>query len=114
MSQPRHVPKLTRDQEPFLVIRSAALGFASGDFTLLEHEHPWRQLLYAISGAMTVHAGRGSWMIPTGKAVLIPHGCRHSIRMWGEVAMRTLYFPGDLDAEVFAVRECRVLSVTPL
>jgi AraC-like DNA-binding protein/mannose-6-phosphate isomerase-like protein (cupin superfamily) len=114
MSQARHVPKLTREQEPFLVLRSTALGFASGDFTLLEHEHTWRQLLYAISGAMTVHAGRGSWMIPTGKAVLIPQGCRHSIRMWGEVAMRTLYLPPDQHAEALAAPECRVLSVAPL
>jgi AraC-like DNA-binding protein len=81
---------------------------------LLEHDHPWRQLLYAISGAMTVYAGRASWMIPTGKAVIIPQGCRHSIRMWGEVAMRTLYFPPDLDAPALQVEECRVISVTPL
>lgn len=114
MSQARQYPKLTREQEPFLVIRSAALGFSSGDCTVLEHEHPWRQLLYTISGAMTVYAGRGSWMIPTGKAVLIPHGCRHSIRMWGEVAMRTLYFPPEWPETALAPDECRVISVTPL
>ena len=81
---------------------------------LLEHDHPWWQLLYTISGAMTLYAGNTSWMIPAGKAVIIPHDCRHSMRMWGEVAMRTLYFPPDLDAAALGDPHCRVISVTPL
>jgi AraC-like DNA-binding protein len=114
MSQSRQYPALTLEQEPFLIVRSTALGFASGDFRLLEHEHSWWQLLYAISGAMTVYAGNTSWMIPTGKAVIIPFDCRHSMRMWGEVAMRTLYFPPDLEAPALSNPHCRVISVTPL
>src|SRR5215467_6713331 len=97
MSQARQ-PELTVDQEPFLMIRSAALGFASGEFSVLEHDHEWPQLLYAITGAMTLQAERSSWMIPTGKAVIIPGLCRHSIRMWGEVSMRTLYLSPELNA----------------
>ena len=102
------------EQEPFLIVRSAAYGFASGDFRLLEHQHEWRQFLYATSGAMTVYAGRMSWMIPAGNAVIIPAGCRHSMRMWGEVAMRTLYFPPDVDTAAMQDPECRVIPVTPL
>jgi AraC-like DNA-binding protein len=34
--------------------------------------------------------------------------------MWGEVAMRTLYFPAGLDAAALRVPECRVISVTAL
>ncbi|MCU1235826.1 MAG: transcriptional regulator, AraC family [Candidatus Solibacter sp.] len=92
-----------------MIVRSLATQYASG-FRMPEHAHPWRQLLYAISGAMTVYAGRWSWMIPPGKAVFVPAGCRHSIRMWGEVAMRSLYLPATLEAPA----ECFVLSVTPL
>ena len=115
MSQARQHRVLTLEEEPFLIVRSAALGFpAGGDCRLLEHEHPCWQLLYAISGAMTVYAGSRSWMIPAGKAVIIPARCRHGMRMWGEVAMRTLYFPRDLDAEALRGNECRVVSVTPL
>ena len=100
MSQARQQRVLTLEEEPFLVVRSTTLGFpGGGDCRLLEHEHPCWQLLYAISGAMTVHAGATSWMIPAGKAVIIPAGCRHSMRMWGDVAMRTLYFPPHLEAE---------------
>ena len=41
---------------------------------------------------MTVTGDRTSWTIPPGRAVLIPAGIPHAIRMWGEVAMR--YFAG--------------------
>ena len=61
MSQARQTKPLTLEQEPFLIVRSAALGFASGDFMLLEHDHPWWQLLYTTSGAMTLYAGNASW-----------------------------------------------------
>jgi AraC-like DNA-binding protein len=53
-------------------------------------------------------------MIPPGKAVFIPAGCSHSIRMWGKVTVRSLYFPASLKAPALAFEECRVLSVTPL
>lgn len=113
MSPARQDPELTVEQEPYLVVRSLGAGF-SGGYVLEEHAHDWRQLLYASAGAMTVYAGRWSWMIPPGKAVFIPAGCSHSIRMWGNVAMRSLYFPADLDHPALGSAECRVLTVTPL
>jgi AraC-like DNA-binding protein/quercetin dioxygenase-like cupin family protein len=113
MSQARQARKLTVEQEPFLIVRSMATQYSSG-YRMEEHTHEWRQLLYATSGAMTVYAGRWSWMIPPGKAVYIPAGCRHSMRMWGEVAMRSLYFPATMESAAFASPECFVLSVTPL
>src|SRR6516165_3845987 len=112
MSQARQ-PALTLEQEPFLIVRSLATQYTSG-YRMAEHEHPWRQLLYAISGSMTVYAGRWSWIIPPGKAVFIPAGCRHSMRMWGQVAMRSLYFPAEQRDAALASPECFVLSVTPL
>jgi len=111
MSQARQ--RLTVEQEPFLAVRSFAAGFSSGH-VIEPHRHDWHQLLYACAGAMAVHAGRWSWMIPPGKAVFIPAGCSHSIRMWGNVAMRSLAFPATLDVAAPASGECRVLSVTPL
>jgi AraC-like DNA-binding protein len=45
---------------------------------------------------------------------LIPAGIPHAIRMWGEVAMRSLYFPVTAPAPVFGTDACRVISVTPL
>ncbi len=111
MSQARQ--PLTVEQEPFLAVRSFATGYSSGHI-IPPHQHDWHQLLYACSGAMTVHAGRSSWMIPPGKAVFIPAGCSHSIRMWGDVAMRSLAFPTTVTGPALAAEECYVLSVTPL
>jgi len=111
MSSARHA--LTVEQEAFLSVRSMASVCASGH-RIPEHSHDWRQLVYATSGAMTVTAGRWVWMIPPGNALLVPAGHVHSIRMWGEVAVRTLYFPPVLAAPALQHSECRVLAVSGL
>src|SRR5882724_10651487 len=113
MSPARQAQRLTVDEESFLTVRSFASGCSSG-YVIETHRHAWHQLVYACAGAMTVYGGRSSWMIPPGKAVFIPAGCSHSMRMWGNVAVRSLYFPPSLKAAGLAFDECRVLSVTPL
>jgi AraC-like DNA-binding protein/quercetin dioxygenase-like cupin family protein len=112
--QPEGVPRrrITAEQEPFLVARALSTTYSSG-YVLHPHSHASHQLLFAASGAMTVTGDRTSWMIPPGRAVLIPAGISHSIRMWGEVAMRSLYFPANARAPVFDAA-CRVISVGPL
>jgi quercetin dioxygenase-like cupin family protein len=112
--QPAVAPRrLTAEQEPFLVARALSTTYTSG-YVLHPHTHQAHQLLFASSGAMTVTGDRTSWMIPPGRAVLIPAGIPHSIRMWGEVAMRSLYFPVNGPAPVFDATTCRVISVSPL
>jgi len=115
MSPNRHSARrrLTAAQEPFLVARALSTTYSGGS-CLHPHAHASHQLLFASSGAMTVTGDRTSWMIPPGRAVLIPAGILHSIRMWGEVAMRSLYFPVDAPAPVFAIKTCRVISVSAL
>jgi AraC-like DNA-binding protein/quercetin dioxygenase-like cupin family protein len=105
--------RLTAEQEPFLVARALSTTYSSG-YVIQPHTHPAQQLLFASSGAMTVTGDRTTWMIPPGRAVLIPAGIPHSIRMWGEVAMRSLYFPATAPAPAFDPTECRVISVRPL
>src|SRR4051812_42343916 len=108
-------PKLTAEQEPFLAVRSLATNYASG-YRIDSHQHSWHQLLFASSGAMTVFAGMSSWMIPTGRAVFIPAQSPHSIRMWGTVEMRTLYFSPKLTSFEVPIDEkaCHVIQVLPL
>ena len=72
--------------------RTLSTTYSSG-YVLYPHAHAAHQLLFASTGAMTVTGGRTTWMIPPGRAVLIPAGVQHRIRMWGEVAFRSLYFP---------------------
>ena len=105
--------RLTAEQEPFLVARALSATYSSG-YVLHPHAHASHQLLFASSGAMTVTGDRTSWMIPPGRAVLIPAGTPHAIRMWGEVAMRSLYFPAEMPAPAFCEPTCRVISVSPL
>jgi AraC-like DNA-binding protein len=113
MSPSRQQMRLTIEQEPFLLVRSWASGCSSG-YVIDAHKHAWHQLVYACTGAMTVYGDRWSWMIPPGKALFVPAECMHSIRMWGNVAVRSLYFPASLQSAMLNLRECRVLSVTPL
>ena len=105
--------RLSAEQEPFLVARALSTTYSNGS-VLHPHRHASHQLLFAASGAMTVTGDRTSWMIPPGRAVLIPAGSPHAIRMWGDVAMRSLYFPVSAAAPAFNVAGCRVISVGPL
>ena len=93
MSLTRHRQPLTVEQEPFLTVRSWAGNLGSG-YVIETHVHPWHQLLCACTGAMTVYGSRSSWIIPPGKAVLIPAGSSHSIRMWGNVAATVAILSG--------------------
>jgi len=115
MSGPRQVSapavKLTAEQEPFLAVRSLGTNYSSG-YEIEPHQHPWHQLLFASSGAMTVSTSRTSWMIPTGRAVFIPARTVHAIRMWGLVEMRTLYLSPSLTG--FHDKNCHVIEVVPL
>jgi len=105
--------RLTAEQEPFLAARALSTTYSSGS-CLHPHRHASHQLLFASSGAMTVTGDQTTWMIPPGRAVLIPAGVLHAIRMWGEVAMRSLYFPPPAADPVFLAGACRVISVSPL
>ncbi len=93
--------------------RALSTTYGSGH-VLHPHKHASHQLLFASSGAMTVTGDRTSWMIPPGRAVLIPAGVPHAIRMWGDVAMRSLYFPINAPVPVSGAETCRVISVGPL
>jgi len=55
------------------------------------HAHEWAQVLYAIEGVMWVEAGREALVVPPQRAVWVPPGLQHSIRMMSTVRMRNLY-----------------------
>jgi AraC-like DNA-binding protein/quercetin dioxygenase-like cupin family protein len=105
--------RFTTEQEPFLVARALSTTYSGGS-RLHPHTHTSHQLLFASTGAMTVTGDRTTWMIPPGRAVLISAGVPHAIRMWGDVAMRSLYFSPGSNAPAFAPAACRVVSVRPL
>jgi len=92
-------------------IRGLAQTFQDGA-VIDAHTHPWAQLIYAARGVMQVSTPAATWMVPPTRAIWVPGGTAHAIRMRGQVAMRTLYLtPIDPDARLTA---CRAVEVAPL
>lgn len=55
------------------------------------HSHKRAQLIFAVTGTMTVQASDGLWILPPSHALWVPAGVVHEIRMNGPVEIRTLY-----------------------
>jgi AraC-like DNA-binding protein len=94
-----------------LVVRSLAATYYDG-FHIEPHRHGWGQLIYAVSGVMSVRAGGLLWIVPPARAVWVPAGAEHEIRALGDFAMRTVYF--DPATVGHLPRECCALDVPPL
>jgi AraC-like DNA-binding protein len=88
-----------------------AKDFPSG-FVIAPHSHPRAQLIYAADGVMRVISPQGAWVVPPLRAVWIPAGIEHEVRMSGPVAMRTLYIDSKSAPPLLAA--CTVIDVTPL
>jgi AraC-like DNA-binding protein len=76
------------------------------------HRHRRAQLVYAAEGVMRVTTPDGSWLVPPQRAVWVPPGTDHSIRMSSAVSMRTLYIDSEKARRMPS--RCCVLSVSPL
>jgi AraC-like DNA-binding protein/mannose-6-phosphate isomerase-like protein (cupin superfamily) len=86
--------------------------FAGGAY-IAPHSHPRSQLAWAASGVMTVTAGHDTWIVPPQRAVWIPAGTIHEIRMsGGPVAMRSLYI--DATTAESAGTSCKVILMSRL
>lgn len=92
-------------------IVAMAVDYRDG-YYVAPHRHRRAQLIFAASGVMTVSTGEGHWTVPATRAVWIPAGETHEIRMTGMVRMRTLYF--EPRAVPTLPRACAVVMVTPL
>jgi hypothetical protein len=55
------------------------------------HYHQSAQLIYAASGVMEVTVADGMFLVPPQRAVWVPAGTRHQMRVRGHVAFRTVY-----------------------
>jgi AraC-like DNA-binding protein len=76
------------------------------------HRHQRAQLLYSATGLMIVGTEHGTWVVPPQRAVWIPAGVQHEIRMVGQVATRSVYLK---DGTVTPpTNRCRVVGISPL
>ncbi len=87
-----------------------AKDFAAGHDIPL-HRHRRAQLIFAAQGVMAVRTPLGSWVVPPHRALWVPAGAEHAIRMCSAVAMRTVYVRPDAAALPGA---CCVVAVSPL
>jgi AraC-like DNA-binding protein len=76
------------------------------------HRHRRAQLLYSETGVMIVGTEHGTWVVPPQRAVWIPGGISHEIRMVGRVATRSLYV--EPAALATLPDRCRVVGISPL
>jgi AraC-like DNA-binding protein/mannose-6-phosphate isomerase-like protein (cupin superfamily) len=76
------------------------------------HSHERGQVVYATQGVMRVGTDQGSWVVPPQRALWIPPGVEHEIRMSGAVAMRTLYIAAGTAADL--PDTCQVIEVSDL
>ena len=110
----QHQPIIHHSIDPDALIRPVAAGAADypAGFRIAPHRHRSAQLVYASAGVMVVAAAGGTWVVPPERAVWVPAGTEHRIRMRGPVAMRTLYIaPG---AASWLPEACCVVAVLPL
>ncbi len=76
------------------------------------HQHSWGQLLYSSEGVMQAMAQGGVWVIPPQRAVWIPPGIDHHIKVINTVRLRNVYVSPD--AMEGLPSACQVMLVTPL
>ncbi|TDV64544.1 helix-turn-helix transcriptional regulator [Pseudomonas sp. LP_7_YM] len=55
------------------------------------HEHDWGQVLYAVSGVMWVETPSEALVVPPQRAVWLPPGVPHGIRVVSDLQMRNIY-----------------------
>lgn len=81
-------------------------------FELAEHSHRQAQFLHAARGVMLVSTPHGAWVAPHGRAVWIPAGTPHAVKMVGVVHTRSVL----IEPEACPTRSgaCEVVAVSPL
>jgi len=92
-------------------VAAMAKDFAAGQH-IARHLHSRAQLIFAAAGVMLVSTDKGSWAVPPQRAVWMPAGVAHEIRLPGAVAMRTLYVRPDAAGRMPA--RVRVIAVSAL
>ncbi|MBP0623673.1 AraC family transcriptional regulator [Cupriavidus consociatus] len=78
-----------------------------------EHEHEWHQVVYAISGALTVTVAGGSFVISPEQAAWLPTGHRHRVGSLLGAEFRSLWISEGVGGDLpFA--QPTVFRVSPL
>ncbi|WP_322514501.1 helix-turn-helix transcriptional regulator [Rhodopseudomonas palustris] len=90
----------------------AVLSQDAPRFASLRHSHSQAQLIYAISGVVSVTTADGTWVVPPSRAVWVPAGIEHDTRSHSAVQFRALLVESS-EAKGLPV-VCTAIEVTPL
>lgn len=72
----------------------------------------WDQLIYATEGVVTVQTGAGVWVLPAHRALWVPDGVAHVLRIGRSASLRSLYFHAGAAGGM--PRHCAAVNVPPL
>ncbi|MGH7042636.1 MAG: AraC family transcriptional regulator [Acetobacteraceae bacterium] len=87
-----------------------ANDFADGH-TLPPHQHRRSQLLHGAAGAPMITTTFGTWLVPPQRAVWIPGGVVHGVRMLGAVRSHSLFL--EPKAAMGMPDRCQVVGLSP-
>ena len=94
-----------------LQIRTFSARFSPGHHIEM-HSHSWSQLVYASEGVIAVESQNAYWIVPTRRAIWVPAGQPHSIKMHGRAFLQTIYFESRPDIE--SDLPCAAYEITSL
>jgi AraC-like DNA-binding protein len=77
-----------------------------------DHAHRWNQLVYAISGVLTVNIEGSCFVIPPEQAAWVPIGTRHRVGSLLGAEFRSLWLDDTICSGI--ATNCVVFSVSPL
>lgn len=108
------IPILPGPDDPDTIPRAVVGLTIEGDFVgeTDPHQHRKAQLIYVISGVITIEAESGIWTVPPQCAVWIPAGVSHLARSTGHITIGSLYIEQGLAAAF--PEECGIVFVQPL
>ena len=92
-------------------IAATATDYTPGDTTGW-YSHSRAQLLYGVSGVMTVNTDVGIWVLPPERAVWVPGEVEHKVDTTSGVHIRSLFVTADAARNM--PKECCVLTVPAL
>ncbi len=79
---------------------------------IARHSHSWAQLVYAREGVIAVESENACWIVPTSRAIWIPAGQEHSVKMYGKVFLQTVYFESCTENSINL--KCAAYEISPL
>lgn len=77
-----------------------------------KHSHEEAQLLYAVSGVVSIKTDEGTWVVPPSRAVWLPPKLEHETSSHAGVQFRSLLI--DSSEMQGLPDECLVVAITPL